>query len=415
MEKLGRDVLLEIARRIYYPTELINLVLVCRSFRFMGTSERLFRAFWLREFKFFAPGFVSGFIENLPDNWTLKQLFIWLFKTKRELISRMYNHLGLTYEHDFRGEDSSRLYYLLFLKTKRSDNIPTRFLLTMLSEYLIDGNVSGDLELNPNNEDNLDRMVELIDIVYSHKAEWNIEEDYNYPSKETEGEWNKELQHKNKKELQQIDKDRRPMSKRVILREGVCVWDCETEKYILIYPLDGIKYMFEHYREIIIKERNLKIRAAEDLLNELYNLEYQCDEITQVNYKLYYELIIKKTREVELGMISYYYIPALKVLSMSVIRSPHWQNNDDLNMRDARWHRTYQIPIYDWKGREIDTRELMEYPNRKYEGLRTDYNRLMRFPEELMIESLEKGKMVRLVLKRSEKIPAAFPHVSHGK
>ena len=65
MDRLHCDALLQIAMRIYYPTELINLALVSRAFRYLGVDERLFRAFWLREFQQFCPDFILNYQKSI--------------------------------------------------------------------------------------------------------------------------------------------------------------------------------------------------------------------------------------------------------------------------------------------------------------------------------------------------------------
>lgn len=406
MDRLGRDVLLEVARRIYYPTELINLALVCKAFKHLGTDERLFKTFWLREFQSYAPDFTSEFLNKIPENWTWKQVFVWLFKTKRELISKMYHHVGLVYERDFRGEldekATNKLHFMLFLGYKDGTSPEERYQLPTGRAYLIDRSVTGSLFFTLARGRDRKRMVEMIDTVHAHQGKWDLRDNWDYPVEE---EYRKGLY------------GGKPLGKRAIVKEGVCIWDKVTESYKLIYPLDGLRDIFNGYKYDIMRERNLKVRAAEELLNELYNLEYQCDEITNDNYKQYEIAISERMKESELAMIDYYYIYGLKVLSFSVIRAPHWENKEPReNQVYGGWPKGYQIPIYDWKGTLLDTKELMEYPyqckNRYGESGE------LKFPETLHIESLEKkdegGKILTLALKNSEKIPAAFPHVSHG-
>jgi len=160
MERLHKDVLIQIAARIYYPTQLINLCLTSSAFRCLGVNEILFRMFWLRAFYKFSPDFVLKY--QPPPNWTWKEVFIYLFKSKREIISRMYHYLGLTYEHSFRDKskaDEKLMYHFFseyqFNPTLKKRDISkedptTRYKINSAQGFLINAKIHGVLEFNLN-------------------------------------------------------------------------------------------------------------------------------------------------------------------------------------------------------------------------------------------------------------------------
>jgi hypothetical protein len=94
MERLHKDVLIQIAARIYYPTQLINLCLTSSAFRCLGVNEILFRMFWLRAFYKFSPDFVLKY--QPPPNWTWKEVFICRFLKGKEAGKPKNLHKRLT-------------------------------------------------------------------------------------------------------------------------------------------------------------------------------------------------------------------------------------------------------------------------------------------------------------------------------
>jgi hypothetical protein len=299
MNSLHRDVLLQIAARIFYPTELINLALTCKRFRFLGNDEWLFRSLWLREFKEHALGFDFEMVEG----WTWKGVFIWLFRSKREIITEMYGHMGLSYEHKLR-EGYAAIRLLVFEYEKPKHILKSKRYLTEICHYsLIEEHKIGFLEYITLNKSHYTDEVALIDTVYSNNDRISF----------------------NRLPYSNQYKDK-PDSKRIILKEGLCVWSSTLKRYILLYPFESLKRMFHYYAKIITNMRDEKIKLAVNLLNELYIVEYKCDGISEDNYTNYSRIIHKKMKEFKIGILQYNYNYALKVLSFSVLRSPTWQD-----------------------------------------------------------------------------------------
>jgi hypothetical protein len=391
MENLNRDVLSEIAKQIYYPTELINLVSVSKHFRFLGNNEHLFRCFWIREFQQFAPDFVL----RLPENWTWKQVFIWLFKVKRQMISEMHAHMGLTYEHNFREMIGKGLGGLAFddhLSNAETTalSLEERSLVPMHRQFLVEETVQENLDFPPD----YSNLLELQDLCYFHE-------------------------NKISKSIGIYTKNR-PSTKQILLTEGVCVWNYMFEMYIPIYPLSALREIFIYHKTIIMDEHNRKLRNAEKVLNESVYVEYKCNDINIENFYEYETLITDKLEEYDLGIIIFGY--ENNCLSLSITRYPKWK----LFPYKFQIHKVYQIPSYNWKNErsEFDkTYKMCQFPIYNWENVKLDMKEVLEYsesckdlyiPEKIEIEFLkEPGKKLTLELVTKRIVPPRIRHIKY--
>jgi hypothetical protein len=361
MDCLPDDIILHIAG-FFYPIELKNLMLVNRQFRDLIDSERFFCMLYWREVKLWDETWKF----SLPEEWTWKKVYLWLFKIKRQMISAMYAHMGLIYKYEFRPDNQSICF------PTSSENID-------------------DLDLKEKGK----IIIFPMRIVYgfNDRSEFQPDfssiftiEDMNYFYKTGKckgfrvGRYN-------------ADKLAR---KKILLREGICIWN--GQNYNPIFSIDGLRQIFFWYRILIRDEYEMKLEKAMSLLNEEYTLEYDCKEITLHNYGKLQKVIAEKFLEKELKLMIHGF--GWKGLSVMVCRYPKC-----LLLDHEKGDTLCNIMVYNHLNESLDMKKLLTYPEKDK----------LELPEDIIIEedhplNSEKKRLVLKLLK-IDKFPNRIRHV----
>ena len=323
MDSLPYDILAYIIKDVY-PTELINVCLTYRRFRHLGVDENLFKILCIIHLQGYDPNWTF----TLPEQWTWKQLFIKLFNVKRQFISQMYTQVGLIYEHEYKPEFNYGL------------------------QILYDPRLSGSYVGIAN------RTFKCCSLLNIHIVEQGVN-----PLSLTE-----EYLHALPIEefiLNPLKKDE------AILKEGLCVWHEQTNRFVCIFSMAGIINIFKRYEAIILKEYIEKSFKAHAYLNEEFNVSYTCpDMITMDNYldfehEIGKELIDKH----DWSIITYRYVENKEKsqggkLSLVISRYPKSLiiGKSHMSEVDSRRFASCRFTLYNHHNKEYIMFRMLQYP-----------------------------------------------------
>jgi hypothetical protein len=339
MDSLPSDIVIEIVKFVY-PTELINICLAHSQFRYLGTDERLFRVLCTFEFQDFA----EDWIFKLPEDWTWKQLFIELFNVKRQMISEMYTRVGLTYRYNYREIWGNGLKYFTYSGIIQSSgtlaerNEADIWYLSMLTAGVSKTGVCLPLLFN----DERPYSLTVEDATQRRAVLRMISND--------------SLDHIVNSSTGDIWVDK------MLLKKGFHVWHENLEEFVFLYPMIGVRNIFESYKAIIMKEYTEKFNSACKILNEEIHITYDCPDLVLKNYAEFQTEIEGIFRDHEWVVITYGY--GYKGLSLLVSRYPKSMifNKDNATDHDLQKFEMCQSICFNHLNESLNVTELLDYP-----------------------------------------------------
>lgn len=349
MEFLPHEATIEIIKHVY-PTELINICLVSKHFSSFSSDERLFRVFLTTQFQL--PQFATSFTFKLPPTLTWKELFIKLFNTKRQMISTMYSRMGLVYEYDYKPISEQELRCLHYdddidiVRNGRATGDFHSIVCNMsVNERIKLGCISSTLSIDgsPIEGAIVDRLAFYPDYTYS----LNIE-DVMYRRNLLKSEVGENG-------IAQMDK--------ILLYEGFCVWEKQSQTYIPVYPTLGFRCIFYEYRKCIMEEYTKKFHAACKILNEEVTVMYECPQLTAQNFTTYERDIEKEFEKQNWTIIIYGY--GYRGLSLLISRYPKsllpGQGDRTMSQYDFDRMVLCNLRFYTHKNEDFHPCKLLEY------------------------------------------------------
>lgn len=336
MDSLPSDVIIEIVKFVY-PTELINICLTNGQFAYLGSDERLFRILCTLEFQHFA----EDWIFKLAEGWTWKELFIKLFNAKRQMISEMYARVGLTYKYEYRGQYKWGCKYFHYSDIDSSDDLSNM----TISERT-------ELKYNFSSPINSSRFsVEPLSFV----------SDMKYGLTAGDATYRRNLLNiiKRGKSKDMLCSDVWTM--KMLVQEGFCIWHEISSKFIILYPMTGLRNIFREYRNLIMKEYTEKFNSACKILNEEIHVSYDCPDLVSKNYAEFQTEIEGIFKDHEWVVITYGY--GYKGLSLLVSRYPKSMifNRDTANDHQMQKFRAWEPQCFNHLNEDLNLIELLDY------------------------------------------------------
>jgi hypothetical protein len=283
--------------------------------------------------------YCKNFEFKLPEDWTWKQVFIWLFNIKRQSISVMYNNMRIPYQYSYKPLIANSLCYIGF-----SDGIvdtpEERFANREICFHVpIIDNEKGDITLTPVVDlACFGTMGEIQDMNLYHQAKLICHFDYGNQTYDIK---DRERRHKN-----------RPANKKILLKEGICVWNCKRESYIPIFSYQGFVFLFEEYEKIVSTLHEKRLNTAIKLIYEISknfdkDLEefYEtitCDfleralKVIEIDYHFDYRgeigILILYLERVEGWNYGYGNCTIPKILDITIDSTRHLTNDSNFNV-----------------------------------------------------------------------------------